>query len=844
MLSTNNRKTISFLAKKSLKSNLSRNLAVISAIVLTTLLITAVLTMTLSINKSIELAAMKTSGSDYHGSFKYLNSTELKKLQSHPSIKEYGSSLTVGEISTPVFKNNRVEVLRIDKNNAKHSFIQFIEGGLPIKENEIVLNTWALEKLGAQHKLGQVVKLDIDTGEKTITQDFIISGYYEADKNLAMSGLAFVSEAFTKKYISQINPEISKEKGSYVNTSQLNIMFDNSFNIEKKLNKILTDTGLNVPYGVNPAYTSASLFEDLMNIIPFAVVILITMLSGYLLIYNIFYISVVRDVKFYGLLKTIGTTPRQLKRLISIQARWLYIIALPFGMALGFLLGLLVVPMISSLSSAPSNIAYSNSPWIFIGAAIFSYITVWIASNKPGRMASQISPVEAVKFSEVSGLGKKKSKKSKHGAKLATMAFSNVFRNKKKLILMLSSLSLSVVLFSTIFTIISSLDVNKYLGSFIAGDLMVQNEVLVSISGERAGDPYKLSEELSNTLSKIDGVKSADKVYYRYELKPFDDPIRSILTPLALGASGDSDIASTMNRGVIPIDLYGVDSGWYSLVNKDITEGKFNKEQFDSGKYILVSNAYFRDDSKKNTYYHPGDNISFPDLGKSFEVMALVNSDALYAATTKHYSLFGFNAFLPASELQKELPVGSDPAKIVSVTLDTDPTKLDSVEKTAKTLTDATDELTLKSRDDYKAELRGFIHIFQNIGYGLSLVIALIGVLNYINTVLTGVISRRNEFAVLESIGMTKKQLKLMLVYEGLYNVLLTLLITSTLGVLVTYNISKSISAVIEFTVFHMKWQPFVIIIPILAGTVCIVTMYAYRFLAKSTIVERLRQLE
>lgn len=76
----------------------------------------------------------------------------------------------------------------------------------------------------------------------------------------------------------------------------------------------MTDISLDVPYGVNPAYTSVSLSDNLMNIIPYAVVILITMLSGYLLIYNIFFISVVRDVKFYGLLKTIGTTPRQLKR--------------------------------------------------------------------------------------------------------------------------------------------------------------------------------------------------------------------------------------------------------------------------------------------------------------------------------------------------------------------------------------------------------------------------------------------------------------------------------------------------------------------------------------------------
>lgn len=129
-----------------------------------------------------------------------------------------------------------------------------------------------------------------------------------------------------------------------------------------------------------------------MNIIPYAVVILITMLSGYLLIYNIFFISVVRDVKFYGLLKTIGTTPRQLKKIISIQARSLYLVALPFGLGLGYLLGLLILPMTSSFLNGSTDNVYSASPWIFIGAAAFSFMTVWIAASKPGRMASRTSP--------------------------------------------------------------------------------------------------------------------------------------------------------------------------------------------------------------------------------------------------------------------------------------------------------------------------------------------------------------------------------------------------------------------------------------------------------------------
>ncbi|WP_170948008.1 FtsX-like permease family protein [Paenibacillus sp. 7516] len=838
MINRTQSKTIFNLAIKNLKANRTHNLIIICAIVLTTLLITAVFTMGININASMERAIMKTTGGDYHGSFKYLTPSEVEKLKNHPSIKESGTSLSVGKLQGSSLKNNHVETLHVDESYAEHSFIDFIEGGLPTHENDIVLNTWVLDLLGVKPQLGQKVRLDINIGQKVISQDFKISGYYKADKNLSMSGLAFVSKAFTDKHISQINPVDSELNGLYVNTSQLLVLFKNSFVIENKLKTILADTGLEVEYGVNPAYSSVSLSQDLLNLVPYAVVILITMISGYLLIYNIFYIAVLQDVKFYGLLKTIGTTPRQLKRIITIHARSLYIIALPFGLGLGYVLGLLVTPLANSFSNHSLETSYSASPWIFLGAALFSYITVRIASTKPGRIASQISPIEAVRYSGIRRIAQKKIRKTKHGAKLHNMALSNIFRNKKKLFLVLSSLTLSIVLFSTIFTIISSLDVAKYLSSHISGDFVIQNEVLVDYRTQRSGDPYKLSPELIRRLSQIDGVNRVDQVYYRVESIPIDHIIRSVLEPFSAKPDPDPSIPWTLNQGKISVNLYGVDTGWYELLYKDVVKGEFDKEKFETGKYVLVTEANLPNDSSAKSYYQPGEMISFSTEGRSYEVMAVLKQDALYAATTKSYSVNGYNAFLPVSELTK----GDDSSMIISANLHVEPDKLDKVEHTIRAMIDLSEELSIKSREDYKKELGGFIRVFQTIGYSLSIVIAMIGILNYINTVLTGVISRRNEFAILESIGMTKKQAKKVLVYEGFYIVLLTILFTSTIGVLITYAVSKSITESISFTVFQMSYFPFIFTLPVLMIISYTVTLLAYKTLTKVTIVERLRE--
>lgn len=844
MISTGNAKSVSHIARRSLRANRMRNLMIVCAIVLTTLLLTSIFTMGLSINKSMELANMKTSGSDFHGSFKYLNQDEVDKLIQHPSIKEYSKATLVGVVENGAFKSNRMEINYIDENNPEHSFIHFIEGGLPSGENEIAMNTWELDLLGASHELGTKVSLDIDIdgtmGDKVISQDFVLSGYFEADQYVAMSGLAYVSEAFVQKNIANIDTEVSKADGSYTNTIRLDVMFNNSLDIEGKIQKVLSDTGLEVPYGVNWAYSSVSIFEDWTNIIPYVVLIFIIMLSGYLLIYNIFHISVVRDIKFYGLLKTIGTTPKQLRKIIYIQANWLYIVALPIGLAAGYGIGCWLAPMMaSSFSMTEMEASYSVNPFIFIGAALFSYLTVRIAASKPGRTASRISPVEAVRYAGVSNRGRiRKTKRSVNGARLSRMSLGNILRNKKKLLLMLASLSLSIILFSIIYTVISSFDVNKYLNTFISGDLVVKEESFNG-RGSSTTDEYMLSEKVTDVLAKIDGVEGLDKVYYDYNVYPIDDTIAAVLEPFGAVSNPDRFITDILKSGVIQQNIYGIDHGWYDVLKQsDILEGTFNRNKFDSGDYVMMGQATLTEDEYAS-YFHPGDKIKLGDMNKSYEVMAVLKSEALIAAGTWSFSSGG-NVYFPANEMKSTFT----DAQILSVTLHADPAKLDQVDRTVRDIAESTKGLNVKSREDYTKEMAGFMTIFKMVGYGLSFIIALIGVLNYINTVITGVVSRRNEFAILESIGMTKKQMKIMLVYEGFYSILLTALIVGTLGMLLTYKIAKSVTDNLAFTVFRMNVWPIAAVILILMVIAYIVTIIAYRMLSRASIVERLREAE
>lgn len=159
------------------------------------------------------------------------------------------------------------------------------------------------------------------------------------------------------------------------------------------------------------------------------------MICGYLLIYNVLYISVTKDIRIYGQLKTLGTSERQMKKIVYRQVRVLSFWGILSGLILSAATVFLIVPFgIRALSGdmiIDGAISPSYSPLIFTGAGLFSFITALISSMKPSKIASLVSPVEALRFSGVN-TSKKNSSRTSRGNKVFKMAISNVFGTKKE----------------------------------------------------------------------------------------------------------------------------------------------------------------------------------------------------------------------------------------------------------------------------------------------------------------------------------------------------------------------------------------------------------------------------
>ena len=357
-------------------------------------------------------------------------------------------------------------------------------------ENEIIADTKTLDALGIKAGIGETVSLKYEIKGTEYETDFVLCGFWETD-SLSKIGRMIVSESFIDSH-SDILEYTYREDNDYSGVVTAYIIFHGKGDIESKLSRLLSETGYTCDImggnpkeenymiaRVSPAYQSSNLFENPTLLISGVIGILLIIVIGYLIIYNIFQISVIQDIQAYGQLKTLGTTKRQIKKMINRQAANLFLIGVPIGLLIGFFLGRALVPFLmnGTIYTADAGITVTANPLIFIGAAAFAVFTVLISVQKPAKIAGTVSPIEAIKYTENDSSafrGKKHAlKNSTHGAKIYRMALANLGRNRKRTALVIVSMTLSLVLFNTVFTFSSGFDIDKYIAKFVNTDFVV-----------------------------------------------------------------------------------------------------------------------------------------------------------------------------------------------------------------------------------------------------------------------------------------------------------------------------------------------------------------------------------
>ncbi|MBU5333518.1 MAG: FtsX-like permease family protein [Anaerocolumna aminovalerica] len=872
MLNVANKKIIRKLSFRSFRSNRTRNIVALIAIALTTILFTSIFTVAISMNYSWQQQTMRMVGGSAHGGFKYLTKEQVNELKDHPLIKEYGYSVMLAMPMEPPFHKHHTEIRYGNDDGAKLFFSYPTTGRMPSEVKELATDTKVLDLLGVPHELGQKVTFTYPLGGKNITDTFTLCGFWETDETMLASQI-WLSKDYVEEKLSIYDKEADKGWGSnIIGTWSLDVMFDNSSNIEKNLSIIAEDKGYNtldntagnyLDTGVNWAYTTTHLnsADRMITLLALAMIVVLIVLTGYLIIYNIFQISISNDIRFYGLLKTIGTTYKQLKRLIRNQALMLSLLGIPVGLVIGFFIGNTLTKIIMSNMAVTSTYITFN-PWIFIGSAVFSCITVLISTRKPGKMAASVSPMEAVRFVERS-IVKQKTSRTKTGSKVYRMARGNLIRSRKKTTLVILSLSLSVVLLSAVYTFAKGFNMDKFLSKFVVSDFVVGHADYFK-SYFRSED-QKVTESIISAIHEQEGITEEGRVYLYTDLasvlqtkKKFME-FYSDLPPEHL----DSSIINKKDEDMVEmnLDVYGLDE--LPMKHLKLVKGSIDLEQMNQehGIIQLLSEDDYGNPYMHESIYNIGDKVSIhyitdydiDDKGNvtennGFDIDYKVVATAMIPNNISMRRYGSLNFAITSDTMREDMEIISNNKNVFSTMnymINVEPDKESNMESFIKDYTNNVEaDMNYESKSTYTKEFQSFQNMFLLIGGILSLIIGFIGIMNFINAELTSIMSRKRELAMLNSIGMTGKQIKRMLVIEGLFYGGNAIVISFFVSILVGFFLIRQIESMLWFFQYHFTVIPILGVLPIFILLGIIIPLSAYKATNKQSIVERLREAE
>lgn len=845
MIKVNSKKTIRRLGNRSFQASKTRNIIAVIAIALTAILFTALFTVGSGMVENMQQATMRQAGGDGMAVLKYINDEEYNAMKDHPLIEEISyNRMLADSIDNIELIKRHGELYYMDDVGIKLGFCEPTGGHKPQAANEIMMDTRALEMLGVEQEVGAPITLEMTLRGKQVRRDFVLSGWWEADP-LFNASIMVTSKAYTEAHADELNAPGGNLEPGIINSY---IMFKNSFGLESKLEQVITDSGYSldetdpngITHNLNWAYVTANIEMTPSTVAGILAALLLIIFTGYLIIYNIFQISVIKDIRFYGLLKTIGTTGKQIKKIIRRQALLLSCIGIPIGLVIGFFLGCSLVPLIMNETTyGGAGFSTSANPVIFISSAVFALITVAISTAKPGRIAAKVSPVEAVRYTETTNI-KKKSRKTSRGSRVRSMAFANLGRSRKRTVLVVISMSLSLILFNSIYTLSIGFDMDKYLSKFVDTDYLVAHADYFNY--EFSGPDNSVSESIIAAAQAQPGFEEGGRFFGNIR------DVECFRLEVPDGITLDPHDNLDDDGNVFPA-VYGLED--LPLERLEVLEGEIDMEKLKSGKYILE--GVMLDDNEQpywdKSHYDVGDTVTlhnYKGTGDTadeneyqtyeFEVMAKV--------AEKHYTNtcgvgYDFQFYLPANVYKGMVAVPGVMSYVYNVA-DADEPAMDNF---LKNYTEKAEPMmAYSSKSTREGELESTRNMFLIVGGALSLIIGLIGVLNFINSMLTSIIIRRQEFAMLQSIGMTKAQLRRMLMVEGLCYTAVSGLVSVVFGVILSKVIVQGLTESMWFCSYNFTLLPLIITIPILLLIGLALPPIILKNVERQSIVERLRQ--
>lgn len=791
---------ISTMSKSSLKTSRLRNIFVMITIILASSLLTVILMFAAGQNEKTKRDLSHAQQVGYYN----LNEQQVEKLKNDERIA-YQVEVKTGTVSEmngfsviPYYVSELTDQIRI---------AELESGRLPQEENEIAVQKNMLEKLNVSPEIGSEVTLEFYDGN---TETFIVSGIIKGE---ATNQFAVF---FSRDYA--INGSQLKDSPFEIYAKLYGATEMNEEDCKECMYLIGSDAGIERKY-VSPSKAFLdTLSINSQQVLTYGVVGAVILLACVLVIYGVFYLSVIGRIHQFGQLRTIGMTKKQMKKFVSKEGRLLFLKSAPIGILIGIIVGYFI--MLEGFSIINT---------LIIVACVFAiiYLITMISITKPSKIASNVSPIEALRYTPQDTMKNKTNKKVCRNLTPIGLGIMNFSKNKKKATITMLSLGLGGILFITAATYMSSFDKADYSrqGYFKDAEFYIQYSESATeleengISGIQAKSP--MNDSLVQEIENIDGVEKVT------EVKNF-------------GISYDFPEHSEYDNGdfILPLNEEQIKN-----IDKYIEDGTVDYDKLMTGNYILVADNgnveeiygwKFNIGDKITIHYFDGNKMAEREV----EVLGTLSHDFVLDNSS---SLEGWFV-MPEKPILNWLTYDSLNAQIL---ISTDESKTEQIEAELEQIVAERPDLSLEtlaeSTEMHNAEAD---RVFGAIS-GLAIFIMMFSILSMMNTLITNIVTRKQELAMLESIGMSKSQIRKMLLGESLLLVIATVGVTLTIGTLCGYFLCNMLynngMYYMSFkfpTVFTVAYVVVLTIVPL------IITIASMKSFSKEALVERLRGMD
>ena len=832
MLKNPNQKVIKRMAWNDIKVNRRKTITLFLAVLLSSFLVFTIFTVGDSYFRLQKIQNIRMSGAEFDAIMYGVTDEQKQMCENNPDIVLTGAVGVCGWVEkTDQDSTPNVGLIWADDGywtQMMEPVREKLEGRYPTALDEIMVTKSALKECGYENlDVGDTLAMSYGTQKGIFTGTFRISGIWDG---YGPKKQFFVS----KEFYDQSGWKLSEaSSGRYFMDFKQKIMtktqqnaFIESMNLGKQQNLFfMVDLGASV--------------QILAGIIG---LIAITCLCAYLLIYNIMYLSVAGKVRYYGLLQTVGMTEKQVKKMMRDQMFLIGSAGTVIGCLSGGLISFFLIPVVVKSLGIKSGYVGAEMirfhPAVLLVTILLVGVTLLLACQKPAKMAADISPIEALGYRPTHKIVKaRKAGKRKVIARLSLRQFT---KDKKRTAVVLLSLAASLSVYLCIVTMLDSQAARTIVSNYMDTDMVITNDTACKEKSEDRRDI--LDDSFVKSIKENAGVSEVHSVEFAEITVPWEPDFAEMWMKefyakwMNVPYSQDRDEYQNHPEN-FGSSLIGIDEQEFDYLNNSL-EHPINKEDFLCGKACIV--------------YRNGLDFAYADIiGKNvtcalYEDQQTTKTFVIEGVTDENYytALLGYPPTIITSD-QVVNTFANNPIRLKTgikyhkeYDRDTEQEILSLLEENDNAK-DFSGESKIEDADEIE-KAQGYM---PQVGIGIVLILAFIGIMNYMNTFVVNVQSRMTELSVMESIGMTPKQLLGMLVREGVLYVGGAWLVTLTVGLGGTYLLYESMNY--RGIAFSVPILPLLFTVGISVLVCTMIPVFTWIVLEKNgTVVERTKGVE